>query len=195
MTATRPSAEHPQAPNGTERVPEIAVPARHRQHASGKEHPRALDEAIFHRTGDSKVAAAHIAQRRKATVERVTQHLGGVTGHVGQRLGLRVGDSEAGREHMAVRVDQSGHQGLAADIDHLPRVGRIRLSLHRHDAIVVDDDRRFVQIVGSDSVENSRIDKARSRHVIPPRRQHPLRRAAAPSATSSSTAPPTTDTA
>src|SRR5882757_3116782 len=84
----RPVADHsdpairrtPASSNSTERVSEITVPARHRQDPPGKEHPGPLDKAVFHRTGDSNFTAAHIAQCRKATVERVTQHLGCVTG-------------------------------------------------------------------------------------------------------------------
>jgi hypothetical protein len=41
---------------------------------------------------------------------------------------------------MAVCVDQSGHQGLARDIDNVPAKRSSRRSVHRHDAVALDDD-------------------------------------------------------
>jgi len=60
---------------------------------------------------------------------------------------------------MAVRVDQSGHQGLATDVDHIPGIGSIQLAFHRDDAIVVDDHDRFVRIFGSATVEDFALIK------------------------------------
>src|SRR5580693_6696211 len=65
---------------------------------------------------------------------------------------------------MAVCVDQSGHQGLARDIDNVPVNRSTRRSVHCHDAVALDDDDGLIEVLGLHAVENLCVQERRSIH-------------------------------
>ena len=151
----------------TERVPEITVSACHGQGAAREEHARPPNQPLLNGSRDTRITAPDISHRGETAVEGVAQHLGGIAGNVGQRLRLYIGYLEAGAQNVTVCVDQSGHQGLAADIDHVPANRLARRSVHRHDTIALDDHDRLVEVLALHTVENPRVQECRSIHRSP----------------------------
>src|SRR5580693_6738018 len=62
-------------------------------------------------------ASADVAYRRKSAVQCVAQHFCRVARDIGQGLGLKIRDLDTRSQNMTVRIDQSRHQCLSADID------------------------------------------------------------------------------
>ena len=68
---------------------------------------------------------------------------------------------------MAVCIDQSGHQGLAADVDDVPADRRTRRSAYLDDTVSLDDHDRLVEVLAPHAVEDSRIHECGSIHELP----------------------------
>jgi hypothetical protein len=68
---------------------------------------------------------------------------------------------------MAVRVDQSGHERLAGDVDDLPVARTAIGSFHGNDSIAFDDDNGIVEVFTVHTVEDFCVYECRASHAPP----------------------------
>jgi hypothetical protein len=68
---------------------------------------------------------------------------------------------------MAVRVDQSGHESLASDVDDFPLARIASGSLHGNDSVALDNNNRIVEVFSAHAVEDFRIYECCSIHAPP----------------------------
>src|ERR1700723_3518825 len=159
-----PATRAPACADLIERVSKIAVTAGHGEGSAGKEHPGSSDQPVLDSPRDAGFAAADVAHCRKSAVQCVAQHFCRVARDIGQGLGLKIRDLDTRSQNMTVRIDQSRHQCLSADIDDIAVDGGAAIPLHRYDAVCFDDDHRIVEVVALDTVEDLAVHKCGSMH-------------------------------
>ncbi len=68
---------------------------------------------------------------------------------------------------MTVCVNQAGHQRFAGYVDDIPVNRRTRLSLHRHDAVALDDNNRIIEVLTLHAIEDPCVHECCSIHEPP----------------------------
>src|SRR5579872_6090291 len=114
---------------------------------------------MLHGLRDSDLTTADVADGREPAIQRVRQHSGAVLSHVRQRLRLDLCDLYARAQHMAVGIDEAGHECAAPDVQDFSRIRGWKLPADLGDAIALDDDHGFLEILGLRSIEYACIDR------------------------------------
>ena len=96
----------------------VAMPAGHRQHLAGIEEARCTHQSIGDRLGERVVAAADVAHRREAAVERMSEHSDCMRRAVGLSDRFDLLHRYVAAVRVQVRVDQARHQRAPADVDY-----------------------------------------------------------------------------
>src|SRR3546814_12218463 len=74
-------------------------------------------DLVLQSLGQAPVAAANVGHRRKAAMEAVAQHAPGVKGVIRRPDLFQLRQVNIGCVGMGVKIDESRHQRLSADVD------------------------------------------------------------------------------
>ena len=140
--------------------------AGHRYDFARVEKPRGADQPVLDRAPEAPVSAADIPHRRKAAIERKAQHADRVRCSVRIAREIDLLDADVRCVGVDVRIDQSRHQGAAADIENF-RLGRLdRFARNLADCACLDQDVLALRAVLALAVKDARVFQQDGRHTF-----------------------------
>ena len=138
-------------------VAEIGVAAGLGQRPARIEDPGPTDQVGLGRAGQTVVAAAGIADRREAPLQSALEDQPGVLVDQGARHRADLGDIDVYGDGVEMGVDQTGHQGSPAEVDHPRLAGPDPAVGNLLDPIALDQDGGPLQRFRRNAVEEARV--------------------------------------